>query len=151
MSKNIVFCADGTWNGPGTVLTTLEIDSADGSGKLPPDAITNVVKLFANLAGHVTPDTVALRYEAEKLLDGLQIAKVLHGVGDSSNPILKVLGGVFGVGVIARILRGYTFLSRNYLPGDAIHILGFSRGAYTARARRFDRKRRPAQSRQLQR
>jgi len=41
---------------------------------------------------------------------------------------------VFGVGVIARIVRGYTFISRHYQPGDAIHIVGFSRGAYTARA-----------------
>jgi glutathione S-transferase len=55
-------------------------------------------------------------------------------VGDSTNPIAKFLGGVFGIGVITRIVRGYTFLSRNYEPGDAIHICGFSRGAYTARA-----------------
>src|SRR5262249_56672104 len=32
------------------------------------------------------------------------------------------------------IVRGYTFISRNYEPGDSIHITGFSRGAYTARA-----------------
>ena len=55
-------------------------------------------------------------------------------MGDSSNPVIKVLGGVFGVGIIARIVRGYTFLSRWYEPGDAIYIVGFSRGAYTARA-----------------
>src|SRR5258706_12336137 len=32
------------------------------------------------------------------------------------------------------MVRGYTFLSRQYAPGDAIHIVGVSRGAYTARA-----------------
>jgi uncharacterized protein (DUF2235 family) len=47
---------------------------------------------------------------------------------------MKALGGVFGVGVITRIVRGYTYISRNYEPGDSIHITGFSRGAYTARA-----------------
>jgi hypothetical protein len=31
-------------------------------------------------------------------------------------------------------VRGYTFISRNYLAGDRIYITGFSRGAYTARA-----------------
>jgi uncharacterized protein (DUF2235 family) len=36
--------------------------------------------------------------------------------------------------VIARVVRGYTFISRNYAPGANIFIVGFSRGAYTARA-----------------
>jgi uncharacterized protein (DUF2235 family) len=44
------------------------------------------------------------------------------------------MGGMFGMGVIARIVRGYTFISRHYDAGDEIHIVGFSRGAYTARA-----------------
>ena len=49
MSKNIVFCADGTWNGPG------EPDSDDKTA----DA-TNVFKLFLNLGGIDTPDTYQL-------------------------------------------------------------------------------------------
>jgi uncharacterized protein (DUF2235 family) len=142
MPKHILYCADGTWNGPGDQSDASDIDSAPATQ--PPleqssDAVTNVVKLFANLAGQVTPETVALRDEQEKqLVDAtgvpLQIAKYMHGVGDSSNVINHILGGVFGMGVIARIVRGYTFISRNYAPGDAIHIVGFSRGAYTARA-----------------
>lgn len=47
---------------------------------------------------------------------------------------MHLLGGAFGDGVIARIVRGYTFISRYYRNGDHIHIIGFSRGAYTARA-----------------
>jgi len=35
---------------------------------------------------------------------------------------------------VSRIARGYTFISRNDDAGDEIHIVGFSRGAYTARA-----------------
>jgi glutathione S-transferase len=102
-------------------------------------AVTNVVKLFANLAGHVTPETLALQDEQEKILaDGasaaVQVAKYIHGVGDSSNPLIRILGGAFGLGVIGRIVRGYTYISRNYAAGDAICIAGFSRGAYTARA-----------------
>jgi uncharacterized protein (DUF2235 family) len=55
-------------------------------------------------------------------------------VGDSNNQLVKLLGGAFGAGIITRIARGYTFVSRNYDPGDAIYLIGFSRGAYTARA-----------------
>jgi uncharacterized protein (DUF2235 family) len=138
MAKQIVYCADGTWNGPGDQNDASDIDSTTKADQQVDD-VTNVVKLFTNLAGHATPETVALRDEQEKVLTDpagrvLQIAKYMHGVGDSSNPINHILGGVFGMGVIARIVRGHTFISRNYQRGDAIHIVGFSRGAYTARA-----------------
>ena len=97
------------------------------------------MKLFANLSGRATPDTLTLRDEQEKVLtnpDGskAQVAKYLHGVGDSDNVLIRVLAGVLGAGVIDRIVRGYTFISRNHAPGDEIHIVGFSRGAYTARS-----------------
>jgi uncharacterized protein (DUF2235 family) len=127
MPKNIIFCADGTWNGPGV--------DEDHDGV--PD-ITNVLKLFLMLDGENTWGTIRLKDEQEKMLaeagTPIQVAKYLHGVGDSSNPIMKLLGGAFGAGLIARIVRGYTFISRNYVAGDNIFIVGFSRGAYTARA-----------------
>lgn len=128
MAKNVVFCADGTWNGPGMD------DDDDGV----PD-VTNVLKLFSNLQGVQTPATVRLKDEQERAVvdinaNDLQIAKYLHGVGDSDNPLKKLLGGAFGAGVLTRIVRGYTFISRYYSPGDRIYIFGFSRGAYTARA-----------------
>lgn len=127
MPKNIVFCADGTWNGPGE----------DGDKDGEPD-ITNVLKLFLILEGDISWGSIRLKDEQEKALaqedSPIQVAKYLHGVGDSDNPIRKLLGGVFGAGIIARIIRGYTFISRHYQPGDKIFILGFSRGAYTARA-----------------
>jgi glutathione S-transferase len=115
------------------------MDSADDHGELQGSKVTNVVKLFANLAGRVTPQTMTMRDEQEKLLPDaaggtVQIAKYMHGVGDSDSFLKKAMGGMFGMGVIARIVRGYTFISRYYDPGDEIHIAGFSRGAYTARA-----------------
>jgi uncharacterized protein (DUF2235 family) len=139
MAKTIVFCADGTWNGPEDQSGQSATEGDDNAGELSGDTITNVVKLYANLAGRPTPETLALRNEQEKeLLDAagntLQVAKYLHGVGDSRNPVIKVLGGVFGAGLISRIVRGYTYISRHYQAGDAICIVGFSRGAYTARA-----------------
>jgi uncharacterized protein (DUF2235 family) len=139
MPKRIVFCADGTWNGPEQQTGVTPIDAADDHGELNGAKVTNVVKLFANLAGRVTPDTMTLRDEQEKVVVDaaggvVQIAKYIHGVGDSNSFLKKAMGGMFGMGVIARIVRGYTFVSRNYEPGDEIHIAGFSRGAYTARA-----------------
>jgi len=139
MPKRIVFCADGTWNGPEQQTGVTPIDSADDHGELNGAKVTNVVKLFANLAGRVTPDTMTMRDEQEKVVVDaaggvVQIAKYIHGVGDSNSFLKKAMGGMFGMGVIARIVRGYTFISRNYEPGDEIHIAGFSRGAYTARA-----------------
>lgn len=139
MSKRIVFCADGTWNGPEAQTGVAPMDAGDEHGELHGAKVTNVVKLFANLAGRVTPQTMTLRDEQEKVLPDaaggtVQIAKYIHGVGDSDSFLKKAMGGMFGMGVIARIVRGYTFISRQYDAGDEIHIAGFSRGAYTARA-----------------
>jgi hypothetical protein len=123
MSKNIVFCADGTWNGPG------EQDSDNASS--PP---TNVFKIFLNLSGTDTLDTLLYTKERERVDALAQISKYLYGVGDSTNILDRLIGGGFGAGLITRIVRGYTFVSRNYQPGDKIYLIGFSRGAYTARA-----------------
>jgi uncharacterized protein (DUF2235 family) len=128
MGKNIVFCADGTWNGPG---------EPDAENTASPD--TNVFKLYLNLAGADTPGTALLADEQERVLPGpggaaLQWSKYIYGVGDSDNFLVRILGGSLGAGLITRVIRGYTFISRNYVAGDRIFITGFSRGAYTARA-----------------
>ena len=127
--KNIVFCADGTWNGPG------QDEEQDDLGGNP----TNVFKLFLNLAGDLTAGTLRSADEQERNLPEAggrvkQVAKYLHGVGDSKNFLARVLGGGGGAGLVTRIVRGYTFISRNFEAGDRIFIVGFSRGAYTARA-----------------
>jgi uncharacterized protein (DUF2235 family) len=139
LPKTIVFCSDGTWNGPESETGESVLDSSDVRGEIAQASFTNVVKLFANLPGKTVAGTTESEVENEKAVvaaDGstLQVMKYLHGVGDSANPINKFLGGVFGLGVISRIVRGFTFISRYYQPGDAIVINGFSRGAYTARA-----------------
>ena len=126
MSKLIIYCADGTWNGPGQ----------DENDDREPDP-TNVYKLFVGLAGQPATETRdADEQEKELRQNGrsVQVAKYVHGVGDSRNPIKKLMGGAFGAGTISRIVRGYTFISRNYESGDHIVVAGFSRGAYTARA-----------------
>jgi len=126
MAKNIIFCADGTWNGPG------ESETAERRS-----GITNVLKLYRNLEGENAMDPSAKEQECEAApADGqpAQIAKYLHGVGDTTNPLLRLFQGSTGAGVVGRIVRGYTFVSRHYKAGDRIYLIGFSRGAYTARA-----------------
>jgi Uncharacterized conserved protein len=128
MSKNIIFCADGTWNGP---------NNDDNKDDIPD--YTNVLRLFNELDGTADTPDMFVRNEQEKTLRNksgvvLQVSKYIHGVGDSNNWLDKMLGGVFGAGIIERIVRGYTFICRNYDRDDDIFLIGFSRGAYTARA-----------------
>lgn len=135
MPKNIIFCADGTWNKPDDEPQTNPAKKADPS--------SNVFKLFTFLEGRMvsktkfTDMTGEILEREKKLSSGdatLQVAKYINGVGNAQNKIQELIGGGFGTGLIKRIVRGYTFISRNYEPGDRIHIIGFSRGAYTARA-----------------
>ena len=49
MPKKIIFCADGTGNGPEQQTGVSAIDDSDEHGELPQSNVTNVVKLFDNL------------------------------------------------------------------------------------------------------
>ena len=62
-----------------------------------------------------------------------QVAFYDDGVGSSSFKIFAALGGAFGFGLARNVREIYAFLCRTYQPGDRIIIVGFSRGAYTAR------------------
>jgi uncharacterized protein (DUF2235 family) len=48
--------------------------------------------------------------------------------------LTRFAGLVAGFGIKDNIEEAYTWLSRQYEPGDQIFVFGFSRGAYTARA-----------------
>ena len=63
----------------------------------------------------------------------VQIAYYDNGVGTSNFRPLALLGGIFGIGLKANVLRLYGFLCRNYQPNDRIYVFGFSRGAFTIR------------------
>jgi hypothetical protein len=121
MAKHIIACSDGTW---------------DGAAGRAGTSASNVLKLFAALAGDLTVGT-AVAAEQERTLDSggvRQIAQYQHGIGDGTNWLARRIDGVLGAGLVARVLRGYTFVSCNYVAGDSIVLVGFSRGAYTARA-----------------
>lgn len=104
MSKNIVLCADGTWNHPG--------ETDDG---LPAD--TNVYKFYKALQQSAAQEP---HYD--------------DGVGSDGTPIDCLAGGAMGIGLVQKIKDGYTVIARSYDDGDGIYLIGFSRGAYTARS-----------------
>lgn len=108
-SRNIVVCCDGTGNS----FDNLVDDS-------------NVVKLYTSLT-----------------IDDSQIGYYHPGVGTMGAPnslcrlgrwSSKVLGLVWGVGLLANVSDAYRYLMDNYADGDRIYLFGFSRGAFTVRA-----------------
>lgn len=62
----------------------------------------------------------------------VQIIHYDPGVGTGPDDHWR--GGLFGEGLLDKIVDAYTFLVFNYEPGDELFIFGFSRGAFTARA-----------------
>jgi uncharacterized protein (DUF2235 family) len=87
-----------------------------------------------NSAAKLAKTNVWRLYQAVDLSDSKrQIAYYDDGVGTSSFKPLALLGGAFGWGLKRNVLDLYTFLCRNYDPGDRIFCFGFSRGAFTAR------------------
>lgn len=107
--KKIIICCDGTWN------------SADQESDATKEPIpTNVIRFayrVANADAQGRP----------------QLVLYTQGVG-TGNVLDKVTGGMVGTGLEENIYEAYRFLVANYLPGDEIFLLGFSRGAFTARS-----------------
>lgn len=93
---------------------------ADGTGNARTAQFrTNVWKLYIALDSRPASGQVAFYHD---------------GVGTSAFAPLRLLGGVFGLGLGRNIQALYAFLCRN-LNGvdDEIHLFGFSRGAFTVR------------------
>ncbi len=106
--KRIVLCFDGTWNTP-----------ADEAIAEDQRVETNVRRFFRSIAA-TGPDGVD------------QEAWYNEGVG--AFRLNKLAGGAFGAGLDLHILDGYRHLVETYSEGDEVYVLGFSRGAYTARS-----------------
>ena len=107
----------------------------DGTNQVKTQAHpTNVALIFDALGGAVEAAAGDAGSYETVLPAGAGRGKYLPGVGTQGNAVLKVLGAAFGDGIAEPIVRGYTFLSRNYARGDDIYIVGFSRGATAARA-----------------
>ena len=113
---------------------TLHVVCLDGTAQVKFQPYpTNVARIFDCLGG-APFDAGNGSYETTVNGPPAISGKYLPGVGTQGDPVLKILGNAFGDGIAEPIVRGYTFLSRNYTAGDEIVITGFSRGATAARA-----------------
>ena len=106
--KRIVICFDGTWNKPAD-----EALPADGQVE------TNVCRFYKSVK--------------DQAADGARQVK-WYDEGVGSKWYNKYIGGAIGTGLEINIVQGYEFLAKEYQEGDEVNILGFSRGAYTARS-----------------
>lgn len=121
----------------------------DGTGNRPPDpqdpAASNIWKIGQSL---VENETQTIWYDpgvgtgtsrtarAIAVLERWSKRISLPGVSWAGSFVRRLniaFEGMTGTGIGENILQGYQEIVRQYRPGDRIYILGFSRGAYTAR------------------
>lgn len=113
---------------------TVLVVCLDGTDQVKDQAYpTNIARIFDTLGGDAA-DAGNGSFETTVAGPRPLAGKYLPGVGTQADPVLKVLGSAFGDGIAEPIVRGYTYLSRNYSPGDEVVLTGFSRGATAARA-----------------
>ena len=143
-SKRIILACDGTSEKPFNIYlhnsnysfppstrsqTTPDADSSQGTwlnadngldrGQLPiPSNVTRILRAL----------------EAESASGIPQVAHYEAGVGSQGGPLTRAVGGATAEGISTNIRAGYDFIAQNYVPGDEIFLLGFSRGAFTARS-----------------
>ncbi|KAK8056652.1 hypothetical protein PG993_001879 [Apiospora rasikravindrae] len=120
MGKRIIVCCDGTWQ-----------NSVDNYVKASPK------NPIARLASPSNATRISRSF-ARTCSDGtFQIIYYQVGVGSGSgitSLFSRILGGAFGVGIAENIREAYSYICANYVDGDEIILLGFSRGAFTARS-----------------
>ncbi|MBV9686387.1 MAG: DUF2235 domain-containing protein, partial [Alphaproteobacteria bacterium] len=112
MALRLIVCFDGTWNRP------------DNNSDLTARIETNVCRFYESIVSGKVP--------------GGDLQQKWYDSGVGTNWYDRIAGGTFGIGIDQKIREGYQWLAGNYLNADApdieVFILGFSRGAYTARS-----------------
>jgi uncharacterized protein (DUF2235 family) len=112
MTNRLIVCFDGTWNKP------------DNNLDLAARIETNVCRFYESIL-------------TGKLPTG-DIQKKWYDTGVGTNWYDRITGGSFGIGIDQKIREGYQWLAENYQDTDPsdieVFVLGFSRGAYTARS-----------------
>ncbi|PFG42407.1 putative alpha/beta hydrolase family protein DUF2235 [Isoptericola jiangsuensis] len=106
--KRLVLCCDGTWNHA--------VNSR----------VTNVEKLERCVVQGLVPNP-----DGD---DAVQIVGYVGGVGARGYKVDQLLGGAFGYGLTRNVVDGYRFLATTSAEHDEIYVVGFSRGAFTARS-----------------
>ncbi|KAI5367831.1 hypothetical protein Slin15195_G029640 [Septoria linicola] len=116
LPKKLIVCCDGTW---------MDRDNGYKKGKLQnPSNVTRIARAMMSEDDAKHP----------------QIVYYQSGIGTGIGLYDQILGGGTGLGLSENIREAYGFLGTNYSPDDhlsgpdSIFLLGFSRGAFTARS-----------------
>jgi uncharacterized protein (DUF2235 family) len=110
-------CCDGTWMDSDNGYQKPSIFDANGTLQVPSN-VTRISRCFKR-----------------RCSDGkLQIISYESGVGTGSNMLDTISGGMFGLGLSERVREAYSYICANYMDGDEIILVGFSRGAFTVRS-----------------
>ncbi|KAF1998536.1 hypothetical protein P154DRAFT_438948 [Amniculicola lignicola CBS 123094] len=136
--KRIVVCCDGTWldsnTGSQITLNPFQSLAAELTGKISLQSPSNVTRIGRSVAQLDTSRSEPIQ----------QITYYQAGLG-TQNLQDKIIGGATGYGLAEHIREAYQFVAANYnheaydvdgdgTRGDEIYLLGFSRGAFTARS-----------------
>ncbi|KAF2766340.1 hypothetical protein EJ03DRAFT_278241 [Teratosphaeria nubilosa] len=111
LPKKLIVCCDGTW-----------MDSDNNVQN--PSNVTRIARAVKSEDDHHHP----------------QIVYYQSGIGTGIGLYNHLVGGGTGLGLAENIREAYAFLASNYsehqegVPPDSIFLLGFSRGAFTARS-----------------
>jgi uncharacterized protein (DUF2235 family) len=114
--KKLIVCCDGTW-------MNSDLGWADGHPQTP----SNVTRL----ARAINPENRQLHP---------QIIYYQTGLGSNGTVVNHIFGGGLALGLSENVREAYGFLVNNYQEGDtpetndSIILVGFSRGAFTARS-----------------
>ncbi|KAK0254633.1 hypothetical protein B0A54_13626 [Friedmanniomyces endolithicus] len=121
LPKKLIVCCDGTWT----------------------DSINGWVNGSWGQPGHLqSPSNVTRIARAIRQEDDDHHPQIVYyqaGIGTGIGLYNHLAGGGTGLGLCENVREAYTFLANNYsehddlVPNDSIFLLGFSRGAYTAR------------------
>ncbi|KAF2007022.1 hypothetical protein P154DRAFT_180955 [Amniculicola lignicola CBS 123094] len=110
MFKRLIVACDGTW---------LNSDNGLINGKLAiPSNVTRISRAIKPISQDGIPQIVYYHF----------------GLGTQGGVMDRLISGATGEGLGDTVREGYSFLANNYHPGDEIFLIGFSRGAYTARS-----------------
>ncbi|GAA5179785.1 hypothetical protein GCM10025771_22720 [Niveibacterium umoris] len=83
--------------------------------------------------------TNVVRFFEQLMRDSQQLTYYDEGVGIPERGNLRqrlmqrLSGGLFGTGLLVNVMQAYRWLTTHYRDGDRLVIIGFSRGAYSAR------------------
>jgi uncharacterized protein (DUF2235 family) len=111
MATRLVVCFDGTWDRPD--------ENADVLKRVE----SNVCRFYESVINGSLPEG--------------SLQKKWYDTGVGTKWYDRTMGGAFGLGLDRKIQEGYQWLVDNYShlePADEIFVIGFSRGAYTARS-----------------